>query len=80
MGGGRVIATTANPPLLPKGLEGFHVLGLTSYFLLPFIYIFCIKEINKISLPNEISGYSKITCPSQVTVSAIFEPVSRKCL
>ena len=74
MWGGRVVATSANPPLLPKGLECFHVLGLTCYFLLLFIYIFCIKEINKISLYNEISGYSKITCPSQITVSAIFGP------
>ena len=79
MGGGGVIATTANPPLLPKGLKCFHVLGLTCYFLLLFIYIFHIKEMNKFSLYNEISGYSKMTCPSQITVSAVFGPVSRKC-
>ena len=38
-----VIATTANPPLLPKGLKCFHVLGLTCYFLL-LLFIFFISR------------------------------------
>ena len=82
MGEGGVIATTANPPLLPKVVEVLSRPRFNLLFLISFIYIFHFKEMNKISLYNEVSGYSKnkISSPSQVTVSAIFEPVSRKCL